>query len=90
MQTDDELVLRALKGDDEALRLLVERYLKQVYRFVFHYLPSSEDAEDVTQEVFVKVWKHLRKFHRDQNFKTWVFTIAKNTALDFLKQTIAR
>jgi RNA polymerase sigma-70 factor (ECF subfamily) len=47
---------------------------------------SPTDAEDITQEVFVKVWKNLKRFDPSKNFKTWIFTIAKNTALDYFKK----
>jgi RNA polymerase sigma-70 factor (ECF subfamily) len=47
---------------------------------------SGQDAEDVAQEVFVKVWRHLKRFDQNKSFKTWIFAIAKNTAIDFLKK----
>ena len=50
------------------------------------YVGNGEEAEDITQEVFVKAWRNLKKFDRNKCFKTWIFTIAKNTSLDFLKK----
>jgi len=47
---------------------------------------GRQDAEDVTQEVFVKVWRNLKKFDQQKSFKTWIFSIAKNASLDYLKK----
>ena len=84
--SDEELVAEYLRGDNDALRLLIERYLKSIYGFVFRYVNNPENAEDIVQDVFIKTWKNLKKFNRKKNFKTWLFTIAKNTALDALKK----
>jgi len=50
------------------------------------YVKNAAEAEDVTQEVFVKVWKNLKKFNNKYKFKSWVYTIAKNSSLDYLKK----
>jgi RNA polymerase sigma-70 factor (ECF subfamily) len=85
--TDEQLVAVYLKSKDEqALETLVQRYLSQIYNFVFKYVHTVSDAEDVTQESFVKIWHNLDKFDPHKKFKTWTFTIAKNTALDLLKR----
>jgi len=83
--SDEELVSQA-SADEKALDILVKRYTDNIYNFVFHYLGNSTDSEDVVQEVFVKVWKNLKKFDSSKKFKTWLFTIAKNTAVDFLRK----
>lgn len=88
-QTDEQLVGMAVKGDEQALSALVSRYIKLVYSFVFQYVRDRDHAEDLTQEVFVKVWKNLQKFDGSRVFKTWLYTIAKNTCLDFFKQKSA-
>lgn len=85
-QTDETLVAAFRDGDDQALRTLVERHMAGVYRFVFGYAKDADTAEGITQDVFVKVWKNAKRFDVNKNFKTWLFTIAKNTALDSLKQ----
>lgn len=85
-RSDQQLVADYLTGDEKALELLVRRYLKPVYGFVYRYAGGAVDAEDITQEVFVKVWRNMKKFDREKSFKTWIFSIAKNTALDFLKK----
>jgi RNA polymerase sigma-70 factor (ECF subfamily) len=84
--SDEQLVKNYLKGNDEALEFLVQKYLKPMYNFVFKYMHTAEAAEDVTQEAFLKIWKNIRKFNGKYKFKTWAFTVAKNTALDHLKK----
>ncbi len=83
---DEELVGAFLSGDEESFALLVERHLSLVYKFVYHYLHNIDDANDVTQETFIKAWKYIRKFDTKKKFTTWIITIAKNTALDFIKR----
>jgi RNA polymerase sigma-70 factor (ECF subfamily) len=83
---DEELVGAFLSGDEESFALLVERHLSLVYKFVYHYLHNIDDANDVTQETFIKAWKYIRKFNTKKKFTTWIITIAKNTALDFIKR----
>jgi len=84
--SDSQLIISYLDGDKESFEFLVKRYLRSIYLFIYKYVGNSQDAEDAAQEVFVKVWRHLKKFDQRKNFKTWIFTIAKNTALDFLKK----
>ncbi len=84
--TDHQLVARYLKGDETSLDLLVKKYFKQIYAFVFKYANDQAAAEDITQETFVKVWRNIKKIDKNKNFKSWLYTIAKNTALDFLKK----
>ncbi len=84
--TDQQLISEYLAGNRQALDILIGRYLTPVYGFVFHYVKSAPEAEDITQDVFVKVWKKIKQYNPDKAFKTWVFTIAKNTAIDYLRR----
>lgn len=84
--TDEQLVEWYLRGDEAALRTLFERHLAPVYVFVHRYVGNDDDAKDVAQETFVRAWRHLRTFDQTKRFKTWLFTIAKNTSLNFLKK----
>lgn len=84
--SDKELIQKYLKGDSNSLDLLIENYLKVIYNFVYKNVGSTTDVEDITQEVFVKVWKNIRKFDQTRNFKPWIFQIAKNTSIDFLRK----
>lgn len=84
--TDGQLINQYLKGDEKSLEILIKKYLKQVYNFIYRYVNNSTDAEDIAQEVFVKMWKNLKKFDQNKSFKPWLFTIAKNTCFDFFKK----
>jgi RNA polymerase sigma-70 factor (ECF subfamily) len=84
--SDEKLVEIFLSGNEEPFALLVERHLSLVYKFTYRYLRNGDDANDVTQETFIKAWKYLRKFDTSKKFTTWILTIAKNTALDFIKR----
>jgi RNA polymerase sigma-70 factor, ECF subfamily len=84
--SDNDLVIAVLAGDQAAFASLVDRHLPALYQFAYRYMRSAHDAEDVAQEAFVRAWKHLKKFDDTKNFKTWLFAIAKNAALDMIKK----
>ncbi len=84
--SDQELISEYFKGDESALEVLIQRYLKSVYNFLFRYVGNTKEAEDIAQEAFIKAWKNLKKFDKNKNFKTWIFSIAKNSAIDFLRK----
>ena len=86
IQSEKQIIKNAQGGDSKALESLVKLYLKRVYSQAFSYVHDRDEAEDITQEVFVKVWRFLPKFDAEKNFYTWIFEITKNTALDFLKK----
>jgi len=84
--SDEQLINAYFNGGTETMEELVRRYLKPIYKFVCRVLGSAADADDVTQEVFIKTWRQLKKFDQTKSFKPWIFTIAKNSCLDFLKK----
>jgi RNA polymerase sigma-70 factor, ECF subfamily len=86
MVEDKQLIENFLAGDDSAFEALVKKYLKPVYNFLYHFVSDREALDDITQETFIKAWKHIEKFDREKNFKVWIFSIAKNTAFDWLKK----
>jgi RNA polymerase sigma-70 factor (ECF subfamily) len=83
---DNDLIRQCLAGDEQSLELLLGKYLAPVYSFVCRYVGNSDDAKDIVQETWIKAWKHLKRFDTNKNFKPWIFSIAKNTALDALKK----
>ncbi|MFA5124415.1 MAG: sigma-70 family RNA polymerase sigma factor [Patescibacteria group bacterium] len=83
---DEKSVADYLSGDEKALEELVAKYFKAVYGFIFGYVKNQDEAEDLTQVTFIKVWRGIRRFNHQKSFKVWLFTIAKNTALDYLKK----
>lgn len=84
--SDEQLIAKYLSGDEKSFEILIKRYLKPIYSFVYRYVGNVQDAEDITQDIFVKVWRHLKRFNRKKSFKTWIFSIAKNSAVDFIKK----
>lgn len=84
--SDGQLVSEYLEGDERALSVLVDRYLKDVYNFAYSLTHNKQAAEDIAQESFVKAWKHIRRYRQGANFKTWIFSITRNTAIDWLRQ----
>ncbi len=83
---DRELIELFLKGNDVGFSVLLDRHMPMVYRFVYRYLHNTDDASDVTQETFIRAWKHIKKFDTARSFKTWILAIAKNASLDFIKK----
>ncbi len=84
--TDEQLVTNYLKGDEESLEILIKRYLKPIYSFTFRFIGNGQEVEDITQDVFIKIWRNLKKFDKNKKFKTWIFAIAKNACLDWQKK----
>jgi len=85
-KTDKEIIQQYLKGDEKALEILIARYLKPIYGFIFKNIGDVSATEDVTQEVFVRIWKNLKKFDQKKEFKPWLFQIAKNASIDYLRK----
>ena len=83
---DKKIIENFLAGDEQAFSVLVKKYLDNLYNFVMIFMGERMAAEDVVQETFVKAWKNMKSFDKSKNFKTWLFTIGKNTAMDFLKK----
>ena len=82
LPTERDRIAAAQRGDEAARQWLLEQYTPVVYRFCIRMMGNEQDARDITQDVFVKVLRHLPKYDRRWAFKTWVFTIARNTCLD--------
>lgn len=85
-RSDGELITLYRKGDERALSILIQRHLDAVYRFARRMTGDVAMAEDIAQETFLKVWRNLGRFQTTKSFKTWVFSIAKNTAIDALRK----
>ena len=87
MPTDDLiLVKRARDGDQRAFQALVERYQRKVYSVALGMLRDREEARDVAQEAFAKVFKYLDHFKGDSSFYTWLYRITINIAIDILRR----
>ena len=83
---DVVLVQRAQKGDALAYDELIRRYQERIYATVYHMTSNHEDANDLAQETFIKAFQALKSFKGDSSFYTWVYRIAVNKTINFLKQ----
>jgi RNA polymerase sigma-70 factor (ECF subfamily) len=83
---ETELVKRARKGDLEAYDQLVQRYQERIYATIYHMTSNHEDANDLAQEAFIKGFQALKSFKGGSSFYTWVYRIAVNKTINFLKQ----
>ncbi len=83
---DSELVLKAQQGDVHAFDVLVERYHDKIYGLTYNMTSNREDAEDLTQEVFVKAFEALPRFKGKSSFYTWVYRIAVNKTINYRKK----
>lgn len=84
--TDDELVARGADGDDEAFRILVGRWEGPVFAFLSRMLGSAEDAQDLTQETFLRVCREAGRYRATGQFRSWLFRIAGNQARSRLRR----
>jgi len=84
------LVNRAQNGDTDAFRELVERSKVQVYRLAYDLTGNRHDAEDLSQDVFVKAYRSLNNFRGDAKWSTWLYRITVNTHLDHVKPKVQR
>jgi RNA polymerase sigma-70 factor (ECF subfamily) len=82
---DTGLVNAYLEGETRSFDVLVERYQTRLLNFVYRIVGDRERAEDLVQEVFVRVYRHLGRFDRSKKFSTWIYTIASNLAKNELR-----
>ena len=83
---EQELVNNVRQGSHDAFRVLVQTYMKQSYDVAFSIVGNHDDADDVTQEAFVRVHRSIASFRGDSGFGTWLFRIVTNCSLNRLKQ----
>ncbi len=84
--TDEELIEEYANGNAESFEEVIDRYLKPLYNFAYKMCGNEEDSEEIVQDTFLKAWKNLKKFKAGFKFKTWIYTIARNSAIDFLRK----
>src|SRR5574343_743400 len=84
--TQEELIPLLLKKDDRSFTLLYDNYSKSLYGIIFTLIKDREEAEDVLQEVFVKIWKNIDTYNESKGrLYTWMLNIARNTSIDKLR-----
>ena len=84
--TDMEIIQQVLQGQQSCFAVLVERYQNFVFTIVLRYVKSREDAEEVSQDVFVKAYRSLADFKGASKFSTWLYTVATTTCLTYLRK----
>ena len=84
--SDSEIISQVLKGDHDAYALLVERYKSYVFTLTFRFTKNREDAEEVSQDIFVKAYRSLADFKGTAKFSTWLYTIVNTTCITFLRK----
>lgn len=84
--TQDDLLPLIYKKDDKAFTLLYDMYAKSLFGVIFNLIRDKEEAEDVLQETFVKIWKNIETYNESKGrFYTWILNIARNSAIDRLR-----
>ena len=85
---DEQQLIRQVQveGSRDAFRILVERYMRQAYNVAFGYVNDHDDAEDVAQESFVRVFRSIRSFRGDAEFSTWLYRIVSNLAMNHIRK----
>ena len=84
--TDTEIIKRILQGDQAIFATLVQRYQQYVFTLVLRFTDSREDAEEVSQDVFVKAYRSLADFRGDAKFSTWLYTVVRTSCITFLRK----
>jgi RNA polymerase sigma-70 factor, ECF subfamily len=89
-QDDRRLLRLATQGDKNAFGKLYERYLDEIYRFVFYRLGNQEEAEDITANAFIKTWEYLPAIEKQddsiKNFRNWLYQVSKNLIVDYYRK----
>jgi RNA polymerase sigma factor (sigma-70 family) len=83
--TEQELIACLIKGDESAFKTVVNTYKNMVYNTVLGFVPNMEDAEDVTQDVFIRVYENIGKFKQQCKLSTWIYRISITQATDFIR-----
>ena len=84
--SDSEIISQVLKGDHNAYAQLVDRYKSYVFTLTLRFTKSREDAEEVSQDIFVKAYRSLADFKGASKFSTWLYTIVNTTCITFLRK----
>jgi|SRR3989338_5802390 len=85
-KTDEEIAHSAQKGDLNAFGILVKRYQDKIMRYGYRFLSQYEDRQDVVQDVFIRVYKNINSFDIKKRFSPWIYRIAHNTFINFIKK----
>ncbi len=85
---DEKLVERCLQGDDAAWESIVTSYTRRLYNLSYRYTNRRDEAEDLTQEIFIKIYQNLKSYRRDAGtFQNWILKVGRNLIIDHYRQT---
>ena len=84
--TDKELIAQVIEGDQAAFDELMQRHQKPLVRWIWSMLGDAEEAQDVAQDAFLQAYTNAEKFNPRYNFKTWLYTIARNRAISIMRR----
>ena len=78
----ESLIQRCLHGDQRAWELIVRQYWRKVFNIAYKFVGKHDEAEDLTQDIFMKIFKSLSTFDRRANFQTWLISVSRNLCID--------
>ena len=89
LENNEKILIRAFKnGEIKAFEALFAKYHKRLYAYIFNMLQSKEDTEEIVQDAFVKIWEHREQYIEDYPFNVFLFKIAKNSFLNFIRKKV--
>ena len=88
--SEAEIIQKLQEGDEQVFRRLVEKYRQLIVNTCFGLVHNSEDAEDIAQDVFIEVFRSVHKFRADSKLSTWLYRIAVNRSLNFIRDNKRR
>jgi len=86
LSNDSEIIQAIVDGKEEAFGILYQQYSEKVYNTAISYTKNAEEAEEITQDVFVKIYRNASSFKQKSSLSTWIYRIVVNTSLNFLKK----
>ncbi len=84
--SDDEIISSVKEGKVQNFEILINRYKTKIINFVFRMILDYDEAQNITQEVFLKIYKNIKKYREKNNFQSFIYTIAKNMTLNYIKK----
>ena len=84
--SDNEIIMQCLKGDVDAFELLISKYKRLIYSTAYRMMGNNEEAEDISQEVFIRIYNSLHRYNPEYKFTTWIMKITSNLCLDYLRK----
>jgi RNA polymerase sigma-70 factor (ECF subfamily) len=87
---DSEIIKLIIAGDQQIFRILVEKHQSMVFRTCIGFVHDKDDADDLTQDIFIQVYQSLHKFKGEASFSTWLYRIAVNASLNRVRKNVTR